>query len=391
MAGGAFDRQIDRRNPPDSVKWNRYAGDVLPMWIADMDLAAPDPVIAAMADRLRHPVFGYSMADRATRDAIVNWLAVQYGWTTRPEDLVFLPGALPGIAMALGGLLSPGDGVAMQMPIYGPIHAAPANWGLNRIDAWVESGPEGYSTGNLEQAIAQSRALVLCNPHNPTGKVYDRAELMRIAVACENADALIVSDEVHCDLLHAERNHVPIASLDPAVAARTITLMSAGKTFNLSGLKLAFAVITNSDLRRRFIASHRGIVPRTDSLMGLVATCAAFTSGEAWRGSVVRYLAHNRDYVMHETERRLPGVRLIAPQASFLAWLDFSKLELGIDPGAWLLRHARVALSPGPEFGPGCGNYARLNFGCPRERIAEAIDRIAHAFDVRRQDPAGAK
>lgn len=379
-----FDRAIDRRDPPDSVKWNRYAGDVLPMWIADTDFAVPDTVIAAMGERLRHPAFGYAMADHATREAIVAWLAKRYDWRVSPADLVFIPGALPGIAMALGGLLSPGGGVAMQMPIYGPIHAAPGNWGLERIDALVEPGPDGYGMGDLEAAIGRARALVLCNPHNPTGKVYSRDELCRVAAACERHDTLVVSDEVHCDLVHPGRDHVPIASLSPEIAARTITLMSAGKTFNLSGLKLGFAVITNENLRRRFMASHRGMVPRTDSLMGLVATRAAFTHGEAWRRAQVDYLAANSEHLAIELPRRLPGIRLIAPQASFLAWLDFSELDLGDDPGAWLLEHARIGVSGGTEFGTGGAGHVRLNFGCPRRRLDEAIDRIVLALERRR-------
>ncbi|MDE2436409.1 MAG: PatB family C-S lyase [Sphingomonadales bacterium] len=383
MRSALFGRPIDRRNPADSVKWNRYADDVLPMWIADTDFAVPEAIVAAMAERLQNPAFGYAMPDRQTREAIVGWLSARYGWQVSASDLVFIPGALPGIAMALGGLLSPGDGVAMQMPTYGPIHAAPSNWGLCRIDALVEPGPDGYGMGDLEEAISRARALVLCNPHNPTGKVYSREELIRLASICEREDVLILSDEVHCDLVYPGREHVPIASLSPEIAARTITLMSAGKTFNLSGLKLGFAVITNKELRRRFVAAHRGMVPRTDSLMGLVATRAAFAEGEAWRRAQVDYLTASRDHLVAELVRRIPGVRLIAPQASFLAWLDFRDLGLGDDPGAWLLEKARVGLSPGPEFGTGGVGHARINFGCPRVLIDEAIDRITRALDQR--------
>ncbi len=376
MAGFDFDRPLDRRNPADSVKWLYRGTDVLPMWIADMEFAAPDAVVDAMAERLRHPVFGYAMADTETRQAVVDWVQTHYDWAIRPEDIVFLPGTLPGIAMGLLSTLSPGDGVVMQTPIYGPIHKAPGLCGMRRIDAPIGIRPDGCTIGSFADEARHARAMLLCNPHNPTGKVYSRAELALLAEAAERHDLLILSDEVHCDLVFPGHRHIPVATLDEQTAARTITLMSGGKTFNISGLKLAFAIIQNADLRHRFQASKRGMVPATDNLMGLVATRAAFRHAEEWRQALVGYLAENAAHLERRLATELPAAMLVRPEASFLAWIDCRALGLDEEPSRFFERHAALALYAGTDFGPGGDGWVRLNFGCPRAMLDEAIDRM---------------
>ncbi len=380
MAEVDFDRHYDRGRSGDSVKWSLYPPDVLPMWIADTDFAVPQGIVDALAQRVTDPLYGYSCPAQSVRAAIVDWLAQQYDWQIEPQDLVFLPGTLPGIAMAMRAMLSPGEGVAVQLPVYGPIHRAPGLCGYELLPSPLIITPDGVLMGDYLDVIAKSRATILCNPQNPTGKVYSADELRLIAATCEDHDVLIVSDEVHCDLTYAGQRHVPIASLSPEIAARTVTLMSAGKTFNLAGLKLAFAVICDKTLRLRFESARMGMVPLTPSLMGLVATEAAFRGGNGWREAQIEYLEKNCAHLAARLRDAIPAIRFTAPQASFLAWLDCRALDREDDMHRFFLEQAKVGLSAGSEFGLSDRGFVRLNFGCPRDLIDEAVERMTLAL-----------
>ena len=373
-----FDTLIDRRGG-DSNKWRKYPDDVLPMWVADMDFAVAQAITTALQQRIAHPVFGYGLARESLREVIVADLAQRYGWTIAPEDIVFLPGVEPGFNMALKAFVSPGDGVIVSTPVYRPMLAAPAHWGLARIDLPLQPGADGVwrsAPAELDAALAASRAILLCNPHNPTGKVYTRAELQEVADGCLARDVLIISDEIHCDLTFDARTHIPIASLGSEVAARTITLMAASKSYNIAGLKTAFAIVQNPQLRERFIASKLGMVDSVN-VMGLAATEAAYEHGGPWKEALLAYLQANRDYLRAQMAQRLPEIVMHAPESTFLAWLDCSALQLQPSPQAFFLEHARVAFNPGDEFGAGYEQWVRLNFGCPRATLDEAIARLA--------------
>jgi cystathionine beta-lyase len=380
-----FDRPLDRRAAADCRKCNRYDADVLPLWVADMDFAVPEQVQASLRARIDHPAFGYAAATPMLIQAIRAMLETQHGWRVAPEAIVMLPGVEPGFNMALRGLLAAGDGVVVQTPIYAPLRAAPGHWNLRRIEVPLAATDDGIAADlpALAAALAApgTRALLLCNPHNPTGKVYARGELAAIAQACLANDVLIVSDEIHCDLVldGGGCRHVPIASLAPEIAARSITLMSASKTYNVAGLKAAFAIVPDAALRQRFTAARAGMVDSVN-LMGLAATEAALTGCEAWRRALVGYLGANRDFLAREIARRFPAIGFRPPQASFLAWLDCRRLDLGIDPQNFFLDKARVAFSAGGEFGPFGDGHVRLNFGCRRATLAEALDRMEAAL-----------
>ena len=381
LTPAGLDHIIDRRNAADCKKWRLYPEDVLPMWVADMDFAVAEPILAALRGRLAHPVFGYAQPPEALRNAIVEALARQHNWCIQPDDLVFLPGVEPGFNMALKAMLKPGDGVVVQTPMYRPILSAPGHWGLRRIDEPLVRAGLGYAIdpAGLEHALGQARAFLLCNPHNPIGKVFTDAELSFIAAACEQHDVLIISDEIHCDLVYSGHRHRPIATLAPEIAERTITLMSASKTFNIAGLKTAFAIIPNAILRQRFQSSRLGMVDSVN-LMGLEATRAAFESCEAWRQATVAYLEGNRDHLASELKRRLPAIGFRPPEASFLAWLDCSALKLVHEPQQFFLKKARVSFSAGADFGATGKGHVRLNFGCPRAQLDEALNRIEQAL-----------
>ncbi|WP_165224375.1 MalY/PatB family protein [Affinirhizobium pseudoryzae] len=375
-----FDTVLNRHGTGSS-KWSRYPDNVLPMWVADMDFPAAPEIIAALNERLQHPVLGYGIARTELRDQIVADMAEKYGWAITREDIVFLPGVEPGFNMALKAMLAPGDSVTVQTPMYRPILNAPGHWGLVRQDAALTPSSSGWvmDEASFGEKLAQSKALLFCNPHNPTGKVFTQAELERIASHCQSRDALIISDEIHCDLLLDVRQHIPIATTSADAADRTITLMAASKTYNIAGLKTAFAIIQNPDIRERFAASRLGMVDSVN-ILGLEATLAAFRSAGAWKTDLLAYLQSNRDFLMGELANRFPGIRCIAPEGTFLAWLDCSDLKLAPNAQSFFLDHGKVAFSAGSEFGTAYDQYVRLNFGCPRAILEEGLHRMAAAL-----------
>lgn len=375
-----FDLAPDRLET-GSTKWSRYPADVLPMWIADMDFAVAPEIVSALKRRLDHPVFGYAVAKSELREQIVADLDRRFGWRIAPDDIVFLPGIEPGFNMALKASLSPGEKILIQTPMYKPILDAPSHWGLEALHVPLVRGEKGYGLdrGALAEKLAGARAFLLCNPHNPTGHVYARDDLAFIAAACEAGDTLIISDEIHCDLVFDGRSHVPIASLAPEVAKRTITLMSASKTYNIPGLKTGFAIITDRKLRDAFNAARSGMVDSVN-LMGLEATLAAYRDAGPWRAALLDYLQENRDHLGGALRRLIPDIRYHPPEASFLAWLDCSALGLKQRPHVFFLEEAKLGLYAGEVFGAGYEQFVRLNFGCTRATLTQAVERMAAAL-----------
>ncbi len=376
-----FDAVHDRRGTGSS-KWSKYPDSVLPMWVADMDFPAAPEIVAAISNRLQHPLLGYGVARDELRDKIVADMQAKYGWTISADEIVFLPGVEPGFNMALKAMAQPGDGLTVQTPVYRPILNAAGHWGLVRHDAALRPTDAGWVMDEdvLSSALSKSKALLLCNPQNPTGKVFSADELRTIATLCEKNDALIISDEIHCDLLFDGRRHIPIATLSEAVADRTITLMAASKTYNIAGLKTAFAIIRNKAIREKFAASRLGMVDSVN-ILGLEATLAAFSDAHRWKTDMLAYIEANRDYLSTEVARRFPAIRLIKAEATFLAWLDCSALDLKPDPQAFFLEYGKVGFSAGSEFGEGYEQYIRVNFGCPRSLLDEGLSRMQSALE----------
>ncbi len=364
-----------------STKWSRYPQDVLPMWIADMDIAAPPAVLEALHQRLDQQILGYSVACNKVREAIVDDLWAKYAWRVQPDELLFLPGVEPGFNMALHAFVQPGQPVVLQTPNYRPLRLAPGHWNLPKIEVPFELSAEGeYVTPlpALRQALAGAGALLLSNPHNPIGKVFPREELLALATACLDQGALIISDEIHAELCFDGRRHIPTASLSPEIAQRTITLMSASKAYNIAGLKTCFAVIQDPAIRERFNHARCGMVDSVSPL-GLEATRAAYSQCGEWLEALVKYLQANRDYLLNAVQTRLPGIVMHAPQGTYLAWLDCSALGLD-DPQQFFLQQAKVGLSAGLEFGDDSQQFVRLNFGCPRSMLEEGLQRIERSL-----------
>lgn len=382
-----FDRLLERENS-DSLKWRRYGRDVLPMWVADMDFRSPEPVIQALRARVEQGVLGYPFEPLPELlDSVTHYLLEQHGWRVAPEAIVLLPGLIPAFNVACRAFAQPGDGVLLQVPTYPPLLQCSKNIGLRRDEALLVRGSSGsyeIDWDSFEKASdSRTRVLLLSNPHNPLGRVFRREELTRMAEHCLRDDRIIVSDEVHCDLVFRGHRHTCIAMLGPEVEARTITLMSPSKAFNLAGLKMAFAVIPNAALRQRFLAARADMLP-SPNLFGCVAMQAAYREGGPWLRALLDYLEANRDFLVDFVRRFLPGVQMTAPEATYLAWLDCREAQLPVDATAFFLEHARVALSPGESFGRGGEGCVRLNFGCPRALLSEGLERMRQALERRR-------
>ena len=370
----SFDTPVDRRGS-DSFKWGKYAGrDILPLWVADMDFAAPPAVLAALHRRIEHGVFGYGGPWPSLTASVLAHLQDEYGWTIEPEWLVWLPGLVTGLNVACRAV----DGeVLTATPIYPPFLSAPHFSGrkLNRVELARDDNRWHWDMAAMQQATtAATRLFLLCHPHNPVGRCWSRDELLALADYAERHDLVVCSDEIHCGLiLDPDKRHIPFASLSPEIAQRSITLMAPSKTFNIPGLGCAFAVIPNPALRRQFERAMHGIVPHVN-VLGLAACEAAFRHGGDWHRDLIAYLRGNRDRVA-ATMASLPGVRMAPVEATYLAWIDVRDLRLA-KPAAHFEAHG-IGLSDGADFGaPG---WLRLNFGCPRSTLDEALTRFERA------------
>jgi len=377
-----FDFLPDRLHT-ESVKWRVFDQDVLPMWVADMDFRSPEPVIRALQERVSHGVFGYAMEMPELRETIQNQLFEKYHWTVALEDIVLLPGVVKGFNMACHMFSQEGGGALIQTPVYFPFLSAPANAGLERQEMELTRAEDGryeIDFDRFEAAItSQTRLFILCSPHNPVGRVFCKEELERMAEICLRHDVVICSDEIHCDLIFSGQQHYPTASLSPEIAQNTITLMAPSKTYNIAGLDCSFAVIQNPDLRRRFQSTDRGLVGHVN-LMGLVAALAAYQDGQDWLNQALTYLEANRDHLWQAVNQELPGIRMASPEGTYLAWLDCRGAGIAGSPHRFFLDKAHVAMNDGAAFGKGGEGFVRLNFGCPRSMLDEALARMKHAL-----------
>ena len=369
-----FDTLIDRSDT-DSKKWDRYKGtDILPMWVADSDFPVAPVIIEALKRRIDHGIFGYSSPSKKLIELVVERMARLYQWDIRPEWLVWQPGVMNGLNLACRIVGSSGDGVLLPSAIYPPFTDAPElSARLSRPVPMILADQRWIMESQwLAQNIATSdKLLLLCNPHNPGGSVYKRAELTRLAELAVDRNLIVCSDEIHCDLiLDTDRKHIPIASLDKDIEMRSITLMAPSKTFNTPGLGCSFAIIANRELRQQYKKSKQGIVPHVPAL-GYVAAQAAYESGDDWNRQQVAYLRANRDYLLREINS-IRGLRLDSVEATYLAWIDVSELELDNPPR--FFEQAGVGLSAGREFGD--TRFMRMNFGCPRSIVEQAMTRI---------------
>ncbi len=383
MAMFDFDAVIDR-SASDSIKWKKYQGhDIIPMWVADLDFKSPPAVIDALRKRVEHGVFGYTRPQDTLNEVVIDHLYRTYDWRVSPSWIVWLPGLVCGLNVCCRSLGRPHDTIVTHIPAYPPFLSAP-KLSQRRLHTFEMQNLQESWHFDLDafrhDLPANAAAYILCNPHNPTGRVLRRSELTQLAQACLERRMVIVSDEIHCGLvLLPDCRHIPLASIDPEIAGHSITLMSASKTFNTPGLNCAFAIIPNDSLRRRFNNTMQGIVPHVN-VMGLAATQAAFEHGAAWLKALIEYLRANRDLLQQHVDQT-PGLHLTPVEATYLAWIDVR--ELGLTDAVAFFEFAGLGLMDGRDFGvPG---FVRLNFGCRRALLQEALNRMTCA--VAKIDP----
>jgi cystathionine beta-lyase len=374
-----FDSPIDRRQT-DSMKWEKYRGrDVIPLWVADMDFRSPPSVIDALSRHAAHGVFGYSTVPPALVDVVQSRLDENYGWKVDKDWLVWIPGLVTGLNIACRAVGNDHDGVITAVPVYPPFLKAPeySRRHLITVPLALTGGRWEFDLDRFDAAIVPStRLFILCNPHNPVGRVFNTGELTALAGICEKHDLTVCADEIHCDLiLDSERRHIPFAMLSQEVADRTITLMAPSKTYNIPGLGCSFAVISNPHLRKCFKEAMRGIVPLVNA-MGFTAALAAYRSGSEWLSTLLEYLRRSRDIVAVAVEQ-MPVISATHVEATYLTWIDTR--ETGIEDPVAFFEAAGVGLSDGREFGgPG---YVRLNFGCPHALLQHGLERMHRALE----------
>jgi len=380
-----FDRIIDRRQT-ESIKWNRYDVDVLPMWVADMDFLCPPAVVEALHARVDHGIFGYAGEPSELREIIVDRLKRRYGWAIRPDWIVYPPNVVVGFHLAAHAVCQPGDGVAAHTPVYFPILLVPPNVRLEaRLSEMTRDAESRYTIDfdAFESSLDErSRLFILCNPHNPIGRVYTRDELEHVAEICLRHDLVICSDEIHADFTYDGRKHVPIASLSPEVAERTITVFSPAKSFNVAGISFSFAVISSETLREKYEQAKQGLVGHP-GVFGYTMAMAALRDSDAWFAELLSYLQANRDAAARFVDEQMNGVRMTPLEGTYLAWLDCREAGLDSVPSEFFLEKAKVATVDGAIFGAGGDGFARLNLACPRKRLLEALERIRTAIEAR--------
>ena len=374
-----FDTPVERRGTA-SLKWDKYKDkDIIPMWVADMDFRSPPAIIRAIQQRTAYGVFGYPLTPEELNDRVVSMLRETYDWSVKSEWLLWLPGLVTGLNVACRAVGKDGDDVMTTVPVYPPFLSAPgySRRSLIKVPLKEKDNRWQFDFDRLEQMITdKTRMFILCNPHNPVGRVYTRKELAALAAICNQHDIVICSDEIHCELiLDKDKVHIPTANLDPEAAARTITLMAPSKTFNLPGLGCAFAVISEKKLRHQFKNAMAGIVPRPN-VLGYAAAMAAYAESADWQAALLDYLRGNLATIA-SAMRQMPPLSMAPVEATYLAWIDMR--ASGIKSPARFFEEAGVGLQDGIEFdGPG---FARLNFGCSRSLLEKALERMRVAME----------
>lgn len=384
-----FNRVPDRRIPGVVNKWTYYPGDPLPMWVADMDFPAPKPILDALRQAVRHGVLGYELPSQALLETVAARMERLYSWKVKPEWVIPVTGIVNGFNIAARAFGASKKKYLIQPPVYNEFHELKNNVGLKQLDAPLVKRVRGnllhyeIDWDLFKRQAKKAGMFLLCNPHNPLGIIFSRSDLRRMAEICLENKVLMISDEIHSELLLDDRKFTPLARLSSEVAKNTITLIAPSKTFNVPGLFCGFAIIPDKELRDEYVKAANHLRVHVASL-GLRAAQAAF-SGECdeWLKELRCYLTGNRDFLIDYVTTKMPGVRITMPQATYLAWLDFTQLEVETSPYEFFFEKAKVALSDGAIFGENGKGHVRLNFGTSRRILQQGLERMDQALHAR--------
>lgn len=381
-----FDRVVDRKNT-DSAKWDNLTTlfgneDVIPMFVADMDFNAPPAVVEAIRNKAAQGIYGYPKKPASYNQSILNWFEKRHGWEVDEEWLSLCPGVLAGLSMALQALSEPGDKVIVQPPVYFPFYRVVENNGrrLTYNPLIFENGRYAMDFEDLaKRADSHTRLMILCNPHNPVGRVWSEDDLEKVGRFCLENNIILLSDEIHSDLLYAGVKHVPTAMISAELAQNTLSFFAPSKTFNLAGLRASVAIIPNQDLRNKYDDQlrrcHMG-----DNTFGLIALDAAYKHGEEWLEAFLEYQQKNMEFALDYFEEKIPRIKPIRPEGTYMLWLDCR--DLGLDDrelGDFMAQKARVGLTPGHIFGPSGSGFQRMIMACSRATLEKALTRIEEA------------
>lgn len=386
MSSSIFDELVDRRGT-DSMKWDgldRFYGNpkAIPFWVADMDFPCPEPILKALSDRLQHPVLGYTLRGAGYQNAVLQWLRERHSWDVDPQCLLFCP---PGVTLGMEIMLKlatkEGEGVLVQRPLYDPLLDIIAENGRTIVNSPLVLMNKRYEMDfeDLERKAQEKDvcAMILCSPHNPTGRVWTEEELRRLGGICHRHGVTILSDEIHADLTYPGHRHIPFGSLGEEFLAMSVCCFSASKTFNLGGLQLATLVTGHKELRDRFAKILGTSQIRLDNLFGAVALEAGYCHCGDWVGELMEYVQGNLGCLRDFLQNRLPLVSLLEPEGTYLVWLDFRSSGIPLDDLAGeLARKAGVALCDGAEFGPEGKGFLRMNIACPRSVLLRGLERL---------------
>lgn len=383
-----FDEVIDRRGT-DSVKWDGLKSvwgqdDLTALWVADMDFRTPPFVMDALRRRLEHAVLGYTMACKEWSVSICNWLQKHYQWTVKDEELTFVPGIVRGQALALLCFTQPGDRVLVMTPVYHPFFLVTERLGREAVRSSLDlrDGHYHIDFDRLRRDVQGCKALILCNPHNPGGRVWTVDELRQIAAICHESGTLVISDEIHADLTLPPYKHHPFATVSVEAARHSLTFMAPSKSFNMPGLQSSYAVIQDDDIRRRFQAFMEAGEFSEGHLLAYIGCAAAYTYGEEWLEQVLDYIKGNIDFTEHYLKEHIPAIGMIRPQASYLVFLDCRALGLKQEALERLFADkAGLALNTGTMFGKEGEGFMRLNVGCPRSQLERALRQLEVAVN----------
>ncbi len=383
-----FDEIVPRKHTDclkyDNVKEMFGTEEILPMWIADMDFKTPDFIVDAIRKRLNHELLGYTYCCSRWKPAIQNWVSRRYGWEVQPEEIGFVGGIVPAIAFALQSFTEAGDKVLIQPPVYHPYHHVTEDLGRVLVKAPLKlvNGQYSIDFAEFEEKIKGCKLFLLCNPHNPGGRVWTREELVRMCDICVENNVIVVSDEIHCDMVLKGYKHIPFAASCEKAKYICITLMAASKTFNIAGLKSSYHIVQNEELRARYHEFLRKSELDTAHVFATGPVATAYTEGEEWLKQMLEYVEANIDYMEQYLKDNMPKMGMIRPQASFLVFLDARGLGLPHDELVeFFIREAKVGMNDGAMFGEEGSGYMRINLGCPRATLKKALDQIKTAYD----------
>lgn len=382
-----FERRGTRSTKYDAAEMVFHASDILPMWIADTDFETPRCIFEAITSHMQHPVLGYHLRTPQFGEALARWVSRHHQWTISPTDVSFSPGIVPALNLLVQALTRPGDKIIAQPPVYFPFFNAIRNHGRELVynPLVLSQGQYLMDFDLLEQQFAAgARMIFLCSPHNPGGRVWRKEELLQLASLCLKYKVLVISDEIHADMVYPGYKHTPFASLSDEVADITCTCMAPTKTFNMAGLSTGAVIITNKELKKRYDHTLDVVHVEAGTIFGDLAFEAAYNHGVGYRDELMAYLSENRAYMKVFFDSELPLLKFMEPESTYLAWIDFA--DTGLEHHEiknLLLNQAKVGLSPGPVFGPGGETFMRLNFGCPRSVLVNALQRIAGVAQFR--------